>query len=176
MSTLALLEDVPECEEVKARIEELNCKETASMSSSTFPRIPSPTNKNSVYKSAPLQPIVPCKSSIVASSSRSRPTMDRKLKVMTISPQRIPSTDHLQTSGTKAEEEFALKETSINIIAEMRSNGLKFTPDSKQDILKSFPSCKLENSLLGDSLNNGKAVLSPTKHIHNNCIKMNSTS
>ncbi|KAK6627894.1 hypothetical protein RUM44_010376 [Polyplax serrata] len=74
------------------------------------------------------------------------------------------------------ETQVPLNETCIKVLAEMRQNGLKFGSDSKQEKMKQFANCKLENSIINESLTNGKNVLSPSKHIHNACIKMNTSS
>lgn len=42
--------------------------------------------------------------------------------------------------------------------------------------MKQYPSCKLENSIINESLNNGRNIMSTPKHIQNTCIKMNTSS
>lgn len=79
-----------------------------------------------------------------------------------------------ETVSETANEDTSLKETCFKMLAEMRQNGLKnIIPDSKPDQVKQFPNCKLENSIINEGLSNAKSVISPPKHIHNACIKMN---
>lgn len=84
-----------------------------------------------------------------------------------------PSLDGCEDSE---EEDAPLKETCIKIIAEMRQNGLKIIPDAKSDALQQFPNCKLENSIINETLNNAKSAISPPKQIHNTYITMNTSS
>lgn len=96
----------------------------------------------------------------------------RRLKQGISSPRTTPESN--ETSSEVNNEDVSLKETCMKMLAEMRQNGLnKIIPDTKPETMKQYPNCKLENSIINEGLSNAKSVISPPKHIHNACIKMN---
>ncbi|KAL0275035.1 UNVERIFIED_CONTAM: hypothetical protein PYX00_003025 [Menopon gallinae] len=121
-----------------------------------------------------LRPSVVSKPMVRASFS-----IERRLRARH-SPRPIPDREGKKEEALEVKDEVAAAEYSLQLLSEVQqqqesnSTSLKLVPESNIDTIKQYPSCNLENSIINETLNNGRNIISTPKH--NTCIKMNTSS